>query len=357
MANVIFKKLPNFQYTPPRKRSEIVNVGRQEYNELWKILRRFPEKFQDKEMLLHLLGNPNITMKFIENNNFLSELQDKEKVLKFLLKNPNITLEFLKEHNIELKWENNTAHITNFDYEDCKTILKNVKGNNSSYRYEINNNFNLTPEQKNKLLDTIPSPSKNFEDSDWEDSDFEDSDDESNVNGYDPRIKPIYSFESDSKRIVYEGKHVPTRTFYNFQEAKSKGDIACKNGKCESKDADDILSSPFIMFDDIKDKFPKKYLTYFSSNPNLTVKILEQNPDIPWDWEKIAKNPFNCDPIVFYTKFVKISTNKGIETETSKQFNKYTNTKTGVTDIISDYAKFGIRRKTKRGKKGKKKTK
>ena len=41
---------------------------------------------------------------------------------------------------------------------------------------------------------------------------------------------------------------------------------------------------------------------YISSNPNLTMKFILDNPDKPWDWFLISSNPFTKEKEEFIIK-------------------------------------------------------
>jgi len=42
-----------------------------------------------------------------------------------------------------------------------------------------------------------------------------------------------------------------------------------------------------------------------SSNPNITMDIIEKYPDKPWDWHGISRNPFNYEKELFIEKRMK----------------------------------------------------
>ena len=39
---------------------------------------------------------------------------------------------------------------------------------------------------------------------------------------------------------------------------------------------------------------------YISRNPNITMEIIENNPENPWDWCNISQNTFKKEKELFY---------------------------------------------------------
>ena len=61
-----------------------------------------------------------------------------------------------------------------------------------------------------------------------------------------------------------------------------------------------LSSNPNITFDIIVENPDKPWaLCIFSENPNITFKIIEDNPHLPWDWSMLSENPFTKERELF----------------------------------------------------------
>ena len=45
---------------------------------------------------------------------------------------------------------------------------------------------------------------------------------------------------------------------------------------------------------------------YISQHPNITMEMIENNPDKPWNWKGISKNKFTKEKELFYQKYYRI---------------------------------------------------
>ena len=65
-------------------------------------------------------------------------------------------------------------------------------------------------------------------------------------------------------------------------------------------DWDNISSNPNITMDMISDNPDKPWnWKCISRNPNLTIDIITKNPDKPWDWFSVCQNDFMVDKLEF----------------------------------------------------------
>jgi len=55
-----------------------------------------------------------------------------------------------------------------------------------------------------------------------------------------------------------------------------------------------------IKYEDMLDWF------YISRNPNITMEMIENNPDKPWDWDWVSENKFSKEKELFYQKYYHI---------------------------------------------------
>jgi hypothetical protein len=321
---LVKRKLPGFFYVTPIERAKFIDETRFFNNELWKILKKYPKKFNTGERIKNLFKNPNVTMRFIEEN-FPEVLENEKgniKYWKYIQLNPNFNYDFYIKHK-NLRWiENDFLRV--FSYED---ILKLGKERALDLEYYSKNimdlieNNNLTDKQVQELTGKY---------------DF--------VEKYGKRNLDI----PDSGRNVLNKNGVATFYYINYMDAKDVEETEKKYGI--------PMYSSFLTFFDLKNLEDYSNLRQFSSNPNLTVDIIDSNPKVDWDWDAISANVFKFNPIVFY-RDIASRHNKKLKEKVSSNMKNITSEKhPEVETIISDYAKFGIRRrgKRKRGKKSKK---
>ncbi len=68
-----------------------------------------------------------------------------------------------------------------------------------------------------------------------------------------------------------------------------------------------ISLNPNLTMEIIENNPDKPWIWHcISSNTNLTMEIIENNPDKHWDWDSISKNKFSKEKELFYQKYYRI---------------------------------------------------
>jgi hypothetical protein len=259
-------------YVEPRKLPYIprINTNYEPQTEIEKIVVRYPKKKWDWNSLVQ---NPNITMEFIKTK--LEELRKRNNFWHYLSGNPNLTLEFIyynpNSNHSRDPWDwNSISKNPNFTMQIIERYV------DPSWKWSRVDETDKRMKALVKSIRSSENKDKNIPDTKWDFWDWKAI--SSNPNLTINFVKKYFKIKLRIKQLKLKVNPEKIKKFANFDwyVVSSHHNITM----------DDIEQNPDLPW----------VFKYVSKNPNLTMKFVEEHPENPqeeqgWDWNNISENP------------------------------------------------------------------
>ncbi len=207
----------------------------------------------------YISSNPNIRIEHVKSWHFI------EWNWNLLSKNPGIKIEDILE-NRHLPWVYyfvyRNPNLRWYHLED----LKKIRPYDKQYKYAICSNPGISLKYIEANIDEF----NNFE-----------------YISYNPNL--TLEFVVKNSKVGWTLYYLYSNPGIKLDELKVLNEIYA-----DSSSNAGIVSNPNITLDFIKSWDGMAYYMWklLSANPGITIEDIKNNPDLPWDWDYICKNPF-----------------------------------------------------------------